>query len=480
MRVAGRVAGRPLLQARDELVEAQLLQPAADGVQLAGAELDEPAALLAEVERLAQAGLAGVQALDDLLEPRGGGLVALRGGAHAPSSGSSSPCRSARSTSPSPKKQPDVAERPRPAGRCVTIAARAVVDDRVAARDACARGRGRPARRRGCRARRAARAVLGRRPAAPTLRREHERARARRARASVDAPRRRGAGAQLAQPLVQRGRGGARRAGRARATARRGGGRGRRPRGARGPPAAAARRASACARLAADGSGTADSAACVGVEQLTAATSSISVRSVWWPTDAITGTRSSATVRHSVSSQNANRSASEPPPRATIDDLDLLDRREVLQRAGDARRGVAVLDRRERPDQRARPSRGGAARPATSSRALPPSPVTTPMQRGSAGRASAFWGSNRPSAPSARRSASSWASRSPSPAIRRPVTVEGERRRRGPRAGVVVRAAGDDDLAAVGEDDRGRSPSRSKSLRHIAHGTAPSPSRSSK
>ena len=30
-----------------------------------------------------------------------------------------------------------------------------------------------------------------------------------------------------------------------------------------------------------------------------------------------TGTRSSATVRHSVSSQNANRSASEPPPRAT-------------------------------------------------------------------------------------------------------------------------------------------------------------------
>ena len=65
-------------------------------------------------------------------------------------------------------------------------------------------------------------------------------------------------------------------------------------------------------------SATAASAACVGVEQLTAATSSISVRSVWWPTDEITGTRSSATVRHSASSQNANRSASEPPPRATI------------------------------------------------------------------------------------------------------------------------------------------------------------------
>src|SRR2546423_632684 len=71
-------------------------------------------------------------------------------------------------------------------------------------------------------------------------------------------------------------------------------------------------------RAARQSSGTAASAACVGVEQQTAATSSISVRSVWCPTDAITGTRSSATVRHSASSQNANRSASEPPPRATM------------------------------------------------------------------------------------------------------------------------------------------------------------------
>ena len=79
--------------------------------------------------------------------------------------------------------------------------------------------------------------------------------------------------------------------------------------------------------------GTAASAAWVGVEHDTAATSSISVRSVWWPTDAITGTRSIDTVRHSVSSQKANRSASEPPPRATIDDVDLRARGEVLQRA---------------------------------------------------------------------------------------------------------------------------------------------------
>ena len=62
---------------------------------------------------------------------------------------------------------------------------------------------------------------------------------------------------------------------------------------------------------------TAASAACVGVEQHTAATSSMSVRSTSWPTALITGTDSSATVRHSASSQNAQRSAIDPPPRVT-------------------------------------------------------------------------------------------------------------------------------------------------------------------
>ena len=46
---------------RHELVEPQLLEPAPDGFELGGAELDEPAALLAQLERLAQAGLAGVE-----------------------------------------------------------------------------------------------------------------------------------------------------------------------------------------------------------------------------------------------------------------------------------------------------------------------------------------------------------------------------------------------------------------------------------
>jgi hypothetical protein len=55
----------------------------------------------------------------------------------------------------------------------------------------------------------------------------------------------------------------------------------------------------------------------VGVEQQQAATSSISVRSTSWPTALITGTGVSATVRQSVSSQNAQRSAMLPPPRVT-------------------------------------------------------------------------------------------------------------------------------------------------------------------
>ena len=54
---------------------------------------------------------------------------------------------------------------------------------------------------------------------------------------------------------------------------------------------------------------------------------------------------------------------------------------------------------------------------------------------------------------------------------------EGERRRGGARARVVVAAAGGDDLGAVGERRRARArPSR---LRHIEHGSAPAPSRSS-
>src|SRR5581483_5841244 len=55
---------RSRLEPGDELLEPQLLEPAPDRVELGRAELDERAALLDELERLAQAGVAGVQAAD--------------------------------------------------------------------------------------------------------------------------------------------------------------------------------------------------------------------------------------------------------------------------------------------------------------------------------------------------------------------------------------------------------------------------------
>ena len=62
-----------------QVVEVQFLQALADGVELAGAVIDQLLALGAEVQGLAQAGLAGVEAVDDLLEALDRGLVARRG-----------------------------------------------------------------------------------------------------------------------------------------------------------------------------------------------------------------------------------------------------------------------------------------------------------------------------------------------------------------------------------------------------------------
>src|SRR3954454_20043053 len=64
-----RVLPRRALQPLDELVELQLLEALPDRVQLARRILDQLAPLSAQVERFAQPGLAGVEPLDDLLEP---------------------------------------------------------------------------------------------------------------------------------------------------------------------------------------------------------------------------------------------------------------------------------------------------------------------------------------------------------------------------------------------------------------------------
>ena len=64
--------------------------------------------------------------------------------------------------------------------------------------------------------------------------------------------------------------------------------------------------------------GTAISAAAVGVGARLSAAKSISVISVSWPTAEISGIMLSAAARTTISSLNDHRSSSEPPPRATI------------------------------------------------------------------------------------------------------------------------------------------------------------------
>ena len=64
--------------------------------------------------------------------------------------------------------------------------------------------------------------------------------------------------------------------------------------------------------------GTAISAAAVGVGARRSAAKSISVTSVSWPTAEMSGIMLSAAARTTISSLNDHRSSSEPPPRATI------------------------------------------------------------------------------------------------------------------------------------------------------------------
>ena len=87
----------------------------------------------------------------------------------------------------------------------------------------------------------------------------------------------------------------------------------------------------------------------------------MSVRSVWWPTEAMTGTGRSATVRQSVSSLKARRSVGSRPPR-DHDRLDRSGRREVLQRSRDGGSRAAVLDRGVGPDQPAGPAAAAKCR----------------------------------------------------------------------------------------------------------------------
>ena len=162
------------------------------------------------------------------------------------------------------------------------------------------------------------------------------------------------------------------------------------------------------------------------------------------------------------------------------DHLDLAARRELAQRRPDPRRRVAVLHRRVGPDDAARPAAALERRDADPRRALPLFAQTIPIVRGSSARAQralaveqAVGGERLAAALDLREQVALAGD-----AERR--DREAERGRRARAAGVVVAAALDDHLRAVGERLRDRRPSRSQSLRHIAQGIAPSASRSSK
>ena len=72
------------LELADEIVEVEALKLPRHGVELALAVFDEALALAAELERLPQLGLSGVEPLDDRLEPLDRGLVALGGRSRPP------------------------------------------------------------------------------------------------------------------------------------------------------------------------------------------------------------------------------------------------------------------------------------------------------------------------------------------------------------------------------------------------------------
>ena len=166
--------------------------------------------------------------------------------------------------------------------------------------------------------------------------------------------------------------------------------------------------------------GTAISAAPVGVGARRSATKSIRVVSVSCPTAEMTGMVLSATARTTASSLKPHRSSSEPPPRQTIRTSGrgteppagkALNPRTALAMSGAAfspctATGHKITWRGKRSLTRCRISRITA----------PVGDVTTPMTRGKNGMGSLRSWSKRPSSIKRLRRSSSSFSRAPSPA----------------------------------------------------------------
>ena len=167
----------------------------------------------------------------------------------------------------------------------------------------------------------------------------------------------------------------------------------------------------------------------------------------------MTGTRSSATVRHSVSSQKAKRSAIDPPPRATTTTSTSCDGGQVLQGARDGRRGMAVLHGGEGPHHPPRPAAAAQAGEHVVARlaALAGHHADAARQHGAR---QALLGLEQPFG--SERAAQDLDLGEQVALAREAQAADGERERGRGRARprVVVGAAGDDHLSAVGQRAR--------------------------
>ena len=161
--------------------------------------------------------------------------------------------------------------------------------------------------------------------------------------------------------------------------------------------------------------GTAISAAAVGVGARRSAAKSINVVSVSCPTALINGIGDSAAARTTISSLNAHRSSIDPPPRAT------MIRSGGLTIAPKPRIAAATCPAAASPwtgtgHSRTCVGQRSARRCKISRITAPVGEVTIPIVLGRNGRRRFFASSNNPSAASARRRLSSSAISAPSPA----------------------------------------------------------------
>ena len=150
--------------------------------------------------------------------------------------------------------------------------------------------------------------------------------------------------------------------------------------------------------------GTAISAAAVGVGARLSAAKSINVMSVSCPTAEISGIRLLAAARTTISSLNDHRSSSEPPPRATIN----RSGRGILPVSGSAlkpRIAAAICSAEPSPctltgHTNTRRGKRSCKRCRMSRITAPVGEVTTPITSGSQGNSCLRPSANRPSAAS--------------------------------------------------------------------------------